>query len=132
MSNNTKKLRLIMQQLHNIYNELAELIPESTQQIQYRHIPGDAKSEKIIEIVTKIFNANPFAPNRKKDNVFARHALRYLLRTETLRSHESIAELTGGCDHSTAIHSIETAKALYQTDDRFKSLIDICRIEINL
>ena len=132
MSNHTKKLKLIMQQLHNIYNELAELIPESTQQIQYRHIPGDDKSEKIIEIVKKIFNANPFAPNRKKETVFARHALRYLLRTETLRSHVSIAELTGGGDHSTVIHSIETASDLYQTDDRFKSLIDICRIEINL
>ena len=132
MSNHTKKIRSIMQRLQHCYNELAELLPEATQQLQYRHIPGDAKSEKIIEIVKKVFNANPFAPNRKKETVFARHALRYLLRTETLRSHVSIAELTGGGDHSTVIHSIETASDLYQTDDRFKSLIDICRIEINL
>ena len=132
MSNNTKKLRLIMQQLHNIYNELAELIPESTQQIQYKHIPGDSKSEHIIKVVKEVFNTNPFAPNRKKETVFARHALRYLLRTETLGSHVSISELTGGGDHSTVIHSIETAKDLYQTDERFKTLIDNCRIKINL
>lgn len=132
MSNHTKKIRSIMQRLQDCYNELAELLPENIQQIQYKHIPGDSKSEHIIKVVKEVFNANPFAPNRKKETVFARHALRYLLRTETLRSHVSISELTGGGDHSTVIHSIETAKDLYQTDERFKTLIDNCRMKINI
>ena len=44
--------------------------------------------------------------SRQQHIVYARHSMRYLLRTMTKYPLKKIAAITGSCDHSTIIHSI--------------------------
>ena len=54
--------------------------------------------------------------------------IKNICKTYEKKNLPCYVDITGGGGHSTVIHSIETAEKLYKTDDRFKSLIDICKI----
>lgn len=56
---------------------------------------------------------------RKRYQAEARHVWRYLVDRFSNMTLEQIGMYTGGCDHSTVIHSINTVRARAETDIAF-------------
>lgn len=54
---------------------------------------------------------------RRREIVYPRHVLCYLLRKKTNMSLKDIGELTGGRDHTTVIHAIKSIEDLMETDE---------------
>lgn len=133
MSNHIKKIQLIMQRLQDCYNELSELLPEENPQLHYKSVFDDDNYKNILQIVRDVFGSDPLKDDQKRETVFSRHALRYLLRFKTPRSLKSIGALTLLVDHTTVINSIKIAKNMIETDPNYANMINECikRIEIN-
>lgn len=132
MKQETKKLKLIMQRLQSCYNELAEMMPEEVPQLQYESIFEDEHYNKILKVVTDVFETNPLEDNRTYETAMARHALRYLLRFKTPRSYKSIGKLTLNAEHSTVMNSIRIAKNMIEIDEDYANMINKCAELIKL
>lgn len=130
MTKDQAKIKQAMEQLREAYILLNELMPTETKQEQFKPVGEDYASQRIGKIVKEVFGADPFIRTRKRSEVSARHAFRYLLRKHTLRSLESIAFLTGSTDHTTVRNSVQTASDLIETDTIFADLILKCEAKI--
>lgn len=119
-----------MAALRDAYNILNSLLPKDKKKEQLKSMGADYSSDRTLKVVTDVFGVNPLAYGRKKENVLARHALRYLLRTRTMRSLQSIGMLTGTNDHKSVLHSIRVTKNLIETDANFYLLIKKCEEKI--
>jgi len=87
---------------------------------------GTRTANDIIYCVTLMLDINETSLKSKRRYRFlveARMMAMYLMRKHTRMSFASIADLFGGRDHTTAIHSINTCEDLIQTDQKFKSQI---------
>lgn len=115
-----------MTALRDAYNILNSLLPSDSKQEQLRSRGADYTSDRTIRVVKDVFGVNPLACGRKKENVLARHAVRYLLRKHTLRSLQSIGALTGTNDHKSVLHSIRVAENLIEKDANYAELITKC------
>lgn len=83
--------------------------------------------EQIIGVVSAYFGmpvSRLRAKSRSRPNVEARQIAAYFMRQKTRLGLREIGEMLGGRDHTTAIHSINTAKDLIQTDERFRENVD--------
>jgi len=130
MTKEQKQIKRIMTQLKVAYNLLDKMIPETNRQEHLGSKGEDKHSRKIHSIVTEIFGVDPMSIGRKKEVIYCRHAYRYLLRTHSPRSLESIAEISGTFDHKSVVNSLKVAKDLIETDSNFALLISKCEENI--
>ncbi len=96
-----------------------------------------ASTSHIIDVVLKetasfyrISVHDILSKSRKRKTVTARQFARLLLREYTDLTLASISLQTGGADHSTVIHSLETARSLIQLYGTHKN--DFLKIKNNL
>jgi chromosomal replication initiator protein len=98
------------------YMALPGLMPGTT-------FAGVKNANDIIYIVTVMMGVTDAALKSKRRHRFlveARMMAIYLIRKHTRMSLAHIGALFGGRDHTTAIHSINTAEDLILTDHNFK------------
>ena len=72
-----------------------------------------------IKIICNAFDVNirdVYTSRRHKEEVYARHAVRYFLRKEKKLNLIKVASLTLNCNHSTVISSIIAFEDLLETD----------------
>jgi len=84
------------------------------------------KSNIIINHVSNYYNISIDSlksKSRKTINVEARKVIYYLLRKHTLISLKEIGDYFGGRDHTTVIHSCESAKDLMKVYSEFETKV---------
>ncbi len=126
MNNQQIHITRIMSQLREAYMLLNELLPQGQKQEQMSGIGEDYTSKRILKAVITVFEIDPLIKGRKQNVIYARHAYRYLLRKHTMRSMQSIAQLTLCEDHTVVIRSIHAVNDLITTDPNFAKLITKC------
>jgi chromosomal replication initiator protein len=87
---------------------------------------GDKDPNNIINIVCESLYVpveKAKSIHRKREWVVARQLSMFLIRKHTDLSFKATAELFGGRDHTTAIHSIQTVNNLCDSDPDFKKLV---------
>lgn len=81
----------------------------------------DVEKEMVIRnVLPSVFGVEMKAiqgKSRQQHIVYARHSMRYLLRTMTKYPLKKIAAITGSCDHSTIIHSIREYSNIIAQDE---------------
>lgn len=116
--------------------QIFEVSPVAERQLpRYFVVPGFVKNslepttkhELVREIVLEHFQATMkemCTKRRKRELVYRRQVLHYMMKIHTRLSLKSIGEITGR-DHTTVIHSVNTIKDLMDTDN-------IIRNEVNM
>lgn len=80
---------------------------------------------QVIEDATNVSRLQMEHKTRKGEVVIARHLAMYFIRLDDLIiTQRGIGEIFGNRDHSTVIHAFEKVDAIYQTDKRYKALVD--------
>ncbi len=86
--------------------------------------------QKLVEIVSKHYNIaeeNVYKKIRKREFVFPRQIIMYLLREDFGFSYPSIGEKLGGRDHTTAMHSYEKISQALKIDNELNKDIEVIR-----
>ena len=125
-----QEIKKAMIALRDAYNILNALLPNDMKREQLKGKIEDAHSKRILDVVVEVFEVDPLKKGRLREVIYARHAYRYLLRMYSPRSLQSIGLITGTDDHKTVLSSINAAKDLIQTDERYASLISQCTAKI--
>ena len=96
-------------------------------QLQYTHIMYPANYEPkgttaleinfIYKTVCNYFKVDISVKTRKRSIAYPRHLFCYICRRRTKAGLREIGELIGGRDHTTVIHSDQTLKDWYDTDE---------------
>lgn len=81
----------------------------------------------IINNVAKLYNLSIndiTGESRKKEIVFARHIIMYILKQEFNMSYKEIGSLLGNRDHTTVMNGVEKTKELILKDKELKNVIN--------
>lgn len=112
---------IIKNKISNWQKELQALTGNTTLLLVAYHIPPvSIDAEKIIDIVceeTGVSINQIRGGQRFRNDVLARQALAFYLRTMAGMSYAKIGELIGGRDHTTILYSLARFKALLEVGD---------------
>lgn len=108
--------------LHNVKGSLSELIASGKRKgVQYKQIikaVSDFYEIKDVDLIKK---------GRKKEVVYPRQVLMYLLRSELNASYPGIGEWLGGRDHTTALHAYEKISKELESNNKLKEEINLLK-----
>jgi chromosomal replication initiation ATPase DnaA len=79
----------------------------------------ETNHQQITQVVTEVFECDPFKKTREQPYIFARHFLAYFLYQHTRMNMNQIAKYVGKRDHSSIHNSLKQARRLIDTDEYF-------------
>lgn len=94
----------------------------------YREMTDCERVSTVAEVVAALYGIpahKVFTKARHNVFCYARHAVRYIMRKEFKWGPLRIAKAMG-CDHTTVVHSVRTAKNLIDTDAGFRRRLELC------
>lgn len=96
-------------------------------------IDNNSRKEQVMKLVTEHFGVSKeviTSKTRKREIVYPRQIVAYLLHVTTTLTYFEISLFLGGKEHTTALHSVATIKDLMDTDERIKEEVDYLRNKI--
>lgn len=97
------------------------------------HKRSRVNSKVILEIISEYCGVTPeqvLSRSRKGTIVEARHIYCSIMKKEFGYTFESVGEMVGGRDHTTAIHSLRTHQNRCETEPEYKKHIELIINEI--
>jgi hypothetical protein len=122
---------LTTHELRNLTETIAEMIAcrsDAKQNITILQPQPRPKVQDIQRIVARFYSVtrlDVLSSRRTANVVWPRQVTMYLCRHLTLRSLPEIGRLTGGRDHTTAMHAIRKVSGLVESDERIRDEIQL-------
>ena len=96
-------------------------------------LDNNSRKEQVMNIVTQHFGISKetlVSKTRKREILYPRQIVAYLLHTTTTLTYFEISLFLGGKEHTTALHSVGTIKDLMDSDEKIKEEVDFLRNKI--
>jgi len=96
-------------------------------------LSNNERRDYIMNLITEHFGISKetlVSKTRKREILYPRQIVAYLLKLTTTLTYFEIATFLGGKEHSNAVHSCQTIKDLMDSDEKIKEEVEYLRNKI--
>lgn len=118
-----EQIKAVIKAQYNIIRRLENILKDIPVRLKDFNCPAEA----IIEETNKVFDTDCRVKGRYKNLVMARHCACYLMSVHTTLSLHEIAFHFGNVHHTTALHSINIAQDIIDTDEDYAAKVNLVK-----